>query len=173
MSDPARALDAMGEGDARAALSRCCGSTRWVEGMLARRPFGSESALMEAADAVWKAAEREDVLEAFSHHPRIGADLEELRARFASTSGWSSSEQAAVQRASEATLEALRAGNLAYEARFGHIFIVCATGKSAEEMLALLNERMPNAPEHELRVAAAEQGKITRIRLAKLASEER
>lgn len=164
-------LDAMDEATARAALTRCCGAQRWVEGMLARRPFGDDEAVLRAADEVWATMEREDILEAFAHHPRIGANLDELRKRFASTSTWSSSEQAGVQAASEETLSALRDGNVAYEARFGHIFIVCATGKSAAEMLALLRERMPNDPAHELRVAAAEQAKITIIRLNKLSED--
>lgn len=168
----ARVLDAMSDEAARAALTRCCGARRWVEEMLARRPFETDEALMDSADDVWSTMTREDVLEAFTHHPRIGADLGELRKRFAATSGWSSSEQSGVQRATEATLNALREGNLAYEARFGHIFIVCASGKSADEMLALLNARLPNAPDDELRVAAGEQGKITKLRLAKLADEE-
>jgi 2-oxo-4-hydroxy-4-carboxy-5-ureidoimidazoline decarboxylase len=166
-------LSSMDEPSARAALTRCCGASRWVEAMLARRPFPSDEALLREADDAWAAASREDVLEAFAHHPRIGANLDELRARYASTSAWSSGEQRGVQAASEATLLALREGNLAYEARFGHIFIVCATGKGADEMLALLRARLPNDPATELGVAAAEQGKITRIRLAKLVSEER
>jgi 2-oxo-4-hydroxy-4-carboxy-5-ureidoimidazoline decarboxylase len=167
----ARALDALAEETARGALTRCCGARRRVDRMLARRPFGDDEAVLRAADEVWATMERADILEAFAHHPRIGANLDELRKRFETTSSWSSNEQAGVQAASEATLEALRAGNLAYEARFGHIFIVCATGKSASEMLALLEARMPNDPEHELRVAAAEQAKITRIRLTKLSED--
>lgn len=152
-------------------LARCCGASRWVEGMLARRPFGSDDALLAAADAVWAEASRDDVLEALSHHPRIGASLDELREKFASTATWSAGEQAGAAAASEDTLAALRDGNVRYEARFGHIFVVCATGRTAAEMLALLEARMPNDPEVEIRVAAAEQGKITRIRLAKLGAE--
>ena len=161
-------LDAMSEREAREALTRCCGATRWVEGMLARRPFGSREALLAAADEVWAGAQREDVLEAFEHHPRIGADLDALREKFASTKSWSAGEQSAVSEADERTLQALRDGNVAYEKRFGHIFIVCATGKSASEMLALLQARIDNEPNAELAIAAAEQGKITRIRLEKL-----
>ena len=161
-------IDSLSESDARAALQRCCGSTRWVEGMLARRPFGTREVLYEAADAVWSSVERADVLEAFEHHPRIGADLGALREKFASTEAWSSGEQSSVASADEATLEALRDGNLAYEKRFGHIFIVCATSKSALEMLGLLKERLDNDPVTELRIAAGEQAKITRIRLDKL-----
>lgn len=171
MTDPAAALDAMSEAEAREALSRCCGATRWVEGMLGRRPFGSRDALIAHAREVWSEMERADVLEAFDHHPRIGADLDALRERFASTQDWASGEQSSVQSASEATLKALRDGNVAYEARFGHIFIVCATGKSAEEMLALLERRIGNAPDEELAIAAAEQMKITELRLDKIHRE--
>jgi len=162
------ALDAMSATAAADALTRCCGASRWVEGMLARRPFGSSEALHRAADEVWATMERADILEAFDHHPRIGADLGALREKFASTASWSGGEQASVAEASEATLQALRDGNVAYEARFGHIFIVCATGKSAAEMLALLEARLPNEPDAELRIAAAEQAKITHLRLDKI-----
>jgi 2-oxo-4-hydroxy-4-carboxy-5-ureidoimidazoline decarboxylase len=109
------------------------------------------------------------VIEALAHHPRIGADLDELRKKYASTADWASGEQAGAASASEATLRALQAGNIAYEARFGHLFVVCATGKSASEMLALLEARLHNDAQTELRIAAAEQAKITRIRLEKLA----
>ncbi len=164
-------LDAMDEADARVALTRCCGAARWVEGMLARRPFGDDAALHCAADEVWAAMDRSDVLEAFSHHPRIGADIDALRARFGSKGDlqWSSGEQAGLSEADEDTLRALRDGNLAYEERFGFIFIVCASGKSAAEMLALLRSRLHNDPDDELRIAAAEQAKITHLRLEKLA----
>ncbi|HJL19857.1 MAG TPA: 2-oxo-4-hydroxy-4-carboxy-5-ureidoimidazoline decarboxylase [Sandaracinaceae bacterium LLY-WYZ-13_1] len=168
MSDPAAILDAMTEGAARAALTRCCGASRWVEGMLARRPFGDREALLSAAREVWATMERDDVLEAFAHHPRIGADLSALRTKFAATKDWSADEQGAVRGADEATLEALRDGNVAYERRFGHLFIVCATGKRADEMLALLEARLPNEPDEELAIAAAEQMKITELRLLKL-----
>ncbi len=164
----ASVLDAMTEGEAREALTRCCGSSRWVAGMLSRRPFGDDASLERAADEVWATATPDDVREALSHHPEIGADLDELRRRFASTATWSSGEQSGVSAASDETLHALRDGNRRYRERYGHTFVVCATGKSADEMLALLRERERNAPEHELSVAAAEQGKITKIRLRKL-----
>lgn len=168
----AEALDAMGEAEAADALTRCCGASRWVQGMLARRPFGSDEALHQAADEVWATMEKADFLEAFDHHPRIGADLSALREKFATTADWSGGEQASVAEASEETLHALRDGNVAYEQRFGHIFIVCATGKSAAEMLALLEARLPNEPEEELRIAAAEQAKITHLRLDKIQGNE-
>jgi 2-oxo-4-hydroxy-4-carboxy-5-ureidoimidazoline decarboxylase len=162
-------LDALNEGEARAALTRCCGSTRWVDAMLSRRPFRSHEALLEAADEVWQGLERDDYLEAFSHHPQIGAELATLRARFAATAGWALDEQASVQCADEQTLLSLRDENQRYLARFGYLFIVCASGKSASEMLALLRARLANTPAQELPVAAREQAKITRLRLQKLA----
>lgn len=165
---PSAILDAATEDDARAMLTRCCGSSHWVEGMLTRRPFGSSEALFRVADEVWATASREDVLEALTHHPRIGANMDELRKKYASTATWSAGEQSGAAAASEETLSALRDGNVRYEARFGHIFVVCATGKTAAEMLALLEARMPNDAETEIRVAQAEQGKITKIRLEKL-----
>lgn len=158
------------EDEAREMLTRCCGASRWVSGMLERRPFESDEALYLGADAVWSAMTRHDVLEALAHHPRIGADINELRRRYESTADWASSEQSGAKAASEETLSSLRDGNLRYEARFGHLFVVCATGKTAAEMLTLLHERLSNDPEVELAIAAREQAKITRIRLEKLAT---
>ena len=160
-------LNAASPPEARADLLRCCGSTRWADRMAALRPFASPADLFEAAETVWEGLDRADRLEAYAAHPRIG-DVDSLRAKFASTAAWASGEQAGVAEADEATLAALAGGNLAYEARFGHIFIVCATGKSAGEMLALLQARLANTPEAEAPIAAGEQAKITRIRLGKL-----
>lgn len=162
-------LDAMPEPEARAALVRCCGASRWVAAMLEHRPFGSDATLFGAAAQIWAGLERADILEAFDHHPRIGADLDALRRKFASTAELSLREQAGALTAGEAELQRLRDGNLAYEARFGHIFIVCATGKTAAQMADLLDARLGNDPELELRIAAAEQAKITRLRLESLA----
>jgi 2-oxo-4-hydroxy-4-carboxy-5-ureidoimidazoline decarboxylase len=161
-------LDAAPIDEARAALTRCCGAHRWVEGMLARRPFGAPAAMREAAEATWTALGAADYLEAFSHHPEIGADPASLRARFPSTRDLSAREQAGVERADETTLRDLAEANQAYRARFGHIFIVCATGKSAAEMLALLRDRIDNEPPTELAIAAREQAKITALRLENL-----
>lgn len=168
MAEPHDVLNALGEDDARAALVRCCGARAWVAAMLAQRPFASTAALLAAADEAWARLPRTDVLEAFAHHPRIGASLDELRARFASTSAWASDEQAGARGADATVLERLFTGNLAYEAKFGFIFIVCASGKSAAEMLALLEARLGNPIEAELPIAAGEQAKITRLRLGKL-----
>ena len=164
-------LNALDEDEARSALTRCCGSAAWVTGMLDARPFEDDASLLEAADRVWLGASPADVREALTHHPEIGADLEALRTKFGSTAQWSQGEQAGVGAADESTLRQLRDGNVEYKAKFGHIFVVCATGKSAAQMLALLRARLPNEPERELLNAAAEQGKITKLRLAKLSSD--
>ena len=150
------------------ALQKCCGSSAWVENMLAAFPVADAETLMDEAKTAWNKLDEADWREAFTHHPKIGGDVEALRAKFASTSTWAEGEQASVKSASQATLEALAAGNEDYERKFGYIFIVCATGKSAEEMLALLQARLPNQPENEILIAAVEQDKITRIRLEKL-----
>lgn len=154
---------------ARQQLQRCCGSSRWVEAMILRRPFADASELFEASDQIWYKLTPEDWLEAFSHHPRIGGK-DSLRAKFASTRQWSQGEQSGANTASEEVLDALAQGNDEYVEKFGYIFIVCATGKSAEEMLSLLQERLKSNPDSEIQTAMQEQSKITRIRLEKLLS---
>ena len=161
-------LNAMPRAEAEQALQRCCGSARWVEVMLAARPFASGVDLLARAERAWHSLLTKDYLEAFAHHPEIGADLDELRRRFASTAALAETEQAGAAGADEATLAALRAQNRAYRERFGYVFIVCASGKSAREMLGLLEARLHNPPELEIGVAAAEQAKITRLRLERL-----
>lgn len=156
--------------DIAATLGRCCGSRRWVAAMVAARPFSSRAHLFGEAERQWWRLGDGDWKEAFTHHPRIGSDLALLRAEYAATADWSLSEQSGVPGATDDVLRALAAENVAYEALFGHIFLVCAAGRTAAEMLALLRERMDNAPAAELRVAAGEQRKITRLRLEKLLS---
>jgi 2-oxo-4-hydroxy-4-carboxy-5-ureidoimidazoline decarboxylase len=165
--DALQRLNSLPEDEAREALRRCCGASRWVDAMAARRPFLDAKALFAAADEVWGGLGPADWSEAFAHHPRIG-DKEALRERFAATRQWAAGEQSGVSAASEQVLDELARGNRDYEARFGRIFIVCATGKGAEEMLGLLKQRLRNDRETEGRIAAAEQAKITRIRLEKL-----
>ena len=160
-------LNAADEATARELLARCCGATPWVEGLAARRPFADGAALAAAADEVWFALDEAGWREAFDHHPRIG-DVEKLREKFAATADLSEAEQAGVAGAADEVLEALHQANKDYEARYGHIFLVCATGKTAAEMLEILRGRMANDPTEELRIAAGEQAKITRIRLEKL-----
>jgi 2-oxo-4-hydroxy-4-carboxy-5-ureidoimidazoline decarboxylase len=137
--------------------------------MLERRPFDSTPALFDAAREVWQALDRADYLEAFQHHPRIGDNLSELAKRFARTASMAAREQSKVAQADQETLRTLRADNQRYFERFGYIFIVCATGKSAQDMIALLRERIENEPDRELQIAAEEQAKITALRLAQLA----
>jgi len=166
----ARRLDRLhtllGEG-AEAELSSCCGSRAWAAAMAARRPFRSLDELLGAADEVWAKLAPSDWMEAFRAHPRIGEKKAEA-AQDARARGWSEKEQGGVAAAPAETLAALAEGNRAYDAKFGHIFIVCATGKGAGEVLEILRARLGNAPADELRVAAEEQRKITRIRLEKL-----
>tara|TARA_Y100001934_G_C11943895_1_gene581577 strand:- start:53 stop:565 length:513 start_codon:yes stop_codon:yes gene_type:complete len=168
MSNAVAALNALTVEGATTAFIRCCGSSRWASLMAVRRPFSGLEAILRVADQTWEEMEESDILEAFEHHPRIGADLESLREKFASTKEWSSSEQAAVSSASEETLLALRDGNIEYEKRYGFIFITCASGRSAEEILKELNSRMHHNYGDELQIAAQEQAKITRLRLEKL-----
>jgi 2-oxo-4-hydroxy-4-carboxy-5-ureidoimidazoline decarboxylase len=137
--------------------------------MVSARPYESHLQLKEVADRSWMLCKREDALEAFSHHPKIG-DVESLAKKFASTSQWAGNEQSGVNSASRMVLEDLASGNDAYERKFGYIFIVCATGKTADEMLAILQSRLPNDPDDELSVAMAEQHKITHLRIEKLLS---
>jgi len=166
---PHASLNQLAEPAAREALTRCCGSQRWVSEMIARRPFESTPALFEAAREVWKSLDRDDFLEAFAHHPRIGDNLSELAKRFARTASMAAREQAKVARADHETLSILRDLNQRYVERFGYIFIVCATGKSAAEMVELLHARLANDDARELVIAAEEQAKITALRLAQLA----
>ena len=157
--DDASAADA----DVRALLAICCGATRWIDRMMGRRPFGTREAARASAHDEWFALSEDDWREAFGHHPRIG-DREVLRRRSASPDP-AEREQSGVEAASEEVLRALAEANLAYEERFGYIFIVCATGRTAEEMLALLGERLGNDPQTEIRIAAGEHAKICELRL--------
>lgn len=131
---------------------------------MARRPYGDDERLFAAAREEWFALAPDDWREAFRHHPAIG-DRESLRARFPHTAHLSAAEQRGVRDASDETLDALAEGNRTYEQKFGYIFIVCATGKSAAAMLASLRQRLNNDPSTELRIAAEEQAKITELRL--------
>lgn len=164
MPEPHAVLNGFPADEARAALFRCCGSASWVAGMIARRPWASEPALYADAEATWAGLGRDDVLEAFAQHPRIGARAGQT------DDAWARQEQARVDDADGETRRALVEANERYLDRFGYIFIVCATGKSAAEMLALLQQRLGNDPERELAIAAGEQARITRLRLEKIAA---
>ncbi len=148
-------------------LTKCCGSSAWVNKMLPFFPADDLVELLEDAEEQWFKCSEEDWKEAFAQHPKIG-DFESLQKKFESTSEWASGEQSGVNNASQQTLEALAEDNKKYEDKFGYIFIVCATGKSAEEMLGILNERFLNDPKDEIEIAADEQNTITKLRLEKL-----
>ena len=166
--DVATVLNAMSLAELTAALQQCCGSQAWVAAMRATAPFDDPNTVRARAASVWDNLTREDWLEAFAAHPRIG-DVESLREKYSATKSWAVDEQSGAATASDALLRKLAERNAAYEARFGCLFIICATGKSAKEMLDQLEQRMANTPDEELRIAAAEQLKITLLRLEKLA----
>jgi allantoicase len=148
-------------------LLDCCGSKKWAQQMAARRPFASEPEFTAAADNIWSALTREDWLEAFLHHPPIGETRATAR-QSATASRWSAGEQSSAQKALPEVLQALAAQNRTYQEKFGYVFLICATGKSSEEILSALRQRLPNDPDTELRIAADEQRKIIRLRLEKL-----
>lgn len=151
-------LNQMAFDKAEQEFMKCCGSKVWAEKMAMLRPYADENALFSAAEKNWMACTSVDWYEAFAQHPRIGG-----RAK----GEWTKEEQAGMVKASPQTLEALQKGNDAYEKKFGYVFLVCATGKGAEEMLRLLRERLENEPRAELAIAVREQTKITRLRLEK------
>jgi 2-oxo-4-hydroxy-4-carboxy-5-ureidoimidazoline decarboxylase len=148
-------------------LFRCCGSTAWVNKMVTAFPVEDYVDLMEDAEEKWYQCTESDWKEAFTHHPRIG-DIDSLQKKFASTSNWASGEQSGVATASDEILKSLAESNQQYEQKFGYIFIVCATGKRADEMLEILQSRIINNPAKEIEVAADQQLQITKIRLSKL-----
>ena len=157
------ALAAMSTETAAAALRRCCGSERWAVEMAAAHPFEDVAALLRTAERVWWSLAPADHLEAFSAHPRIG-DAKPATA-------WASDEQQGAAAAQAQTLADLAAANREYFDRFGFIFIICAAGKSADAMLVELDGRIGNTHADEMRTAAEEQAKITRLRLHKLIGE--
>lgn len=163
-------LNAMPREALAAHLRACCGSDRWVDRMIARRPWTSLEDLLASSDEVGRVLVDEDWFEAFSHHPRLGesqaAVPQDARAR-----GWSAGEQAALSGAAVELKHALASANAAYEQQFGYICVVCATGKDSEELLAITRARLGNSPQIELRIAAEEQRKITRLRLKKLCQD--
>jgi allantoicase len=167
-----RWLNGLAKADAAEVFARCCGARRWVAGMVAGRPYHSHAHLHGHAEHVWWHLGDGDWLEAFEHHPRIGADVAALRARFAATADWSAGEQAGMAAASEDDITTLAAGNAAYLERHGFIFIVCASGLSAAAMRARLEARVDNGRDDELRIAAGEQVKITALRIDKLTPTE-
>jgi OHCU decarboxylase len=160
-------LNSLPREEAEAEFLACCGSTLWARRMAEERPFDDLQGLLAQADAEWWALDAEDWLEAFSRHPKIG-EREAARDQGSGARSWSEQEQAGAKSADEETKRQLMAANREYESKFGYIYIVCATGKTAAEMLSLCSERLGNGREEELRVAAEEQRRITHLRLRKL-----
>jgi OHCU decarboxylase len=168
-------LNALDDGAAVEALLRCCGSSRWARAMAAARPFRDRREMAATADAISASLSREDWLEAFAAHPKIGtgkADKTDGAGGAGRAGIWSDEEQAGVAGAAAETMRRLADANREYEARFGYIFIVCASGKSAAEMLSLLEGRLRHDADEELPIAAEEQRRITQLRLAKLLEQE-
>jgi 2-oxo-4-hydroxy-4-carboxy-5-ureidoimidazoline decarboxylase len=153
---------------ARETMLACCGAKRWAAEMTARRPMESVEELKETADRIWRTMRDADWLEAFACHPRIGAKVGERKMRERGQSeAWSKQEQAGTSGAGDDVMAQMAEGNTKYEERFGFTYIVCATGKRAKEMLAILNRRLGSTREAELREAAEQQRQIMQIRLNK------
>ena len=147
-------------------LFQCCGSMAWVSKMIAMPPVEDLIDLFEDAEEKWYECTEADWKEAFGHHPKIG-DIDALRKKFAGDQ-FAGGEQSSIRGATEETLKLLAKGNKNYEEKFGYIFIVYATGKTAEEMLGILNSRLMNTPAEEIMIAMDEQNKITKLRLEKI-----
>ncbi|PCH94348.1 MAG: OHCU decarboxylase [Gammaproteobacteria bacterium] len=145
---------------------QCCTSSTWVNSMVQARPFADIRSIVKHADLAWQDLEEADYLEAFEGHPKIG-NVNSLRAKYANTKELAGNEQGLVKEAADDVLEVLAQGNNDYEEKFGFIFIVCATGKSAKEMFDLLQARLPNNKKTELINAAEEQRKIFQLRINK------
>lgn len=160
-------LNRLSTEDAYAKFEYCCVAANWVNAMVAARPFATAEACLQTANDIWASLSEADFLEAFEGHPRIG-DVSTLKEKFARTAGSAGHEQSGMQQADDALLYKMKDLNDEYFDKFGFIFIVCATGKSAREMLDLLEARLPNDSAVELAIAAGEQAKITKIRLSQL-----
>ena len=161
------ALNTLTPSEANKQFELCCGASNWVEKMNQNRPFQDKNEVYQKAESIWFSLSSKDWLEAFTHHPKIG-DIDSLRKKFHNTKSISKNEQSGVNDAEKSTLNDLAKSNQLYEDKFGFIFIVCATGKSADEMLALIKMRLNKNAETEMQNAAKEQNKITQLRLEKL-----
>jgi OHCU decarboxylase len=160
-------LNSLSPADAQAEFLKCCGATLWAKRMSKARPFGSVEQLCSKADETWASLAEYDWLEAFRAHPKIG-EKKAATNQTEQAAGWSAQEQSQAQQAADETRAAIARANKVYEDRFGFIFIICASGKSADEILSALNQRLSNDTHTELLIAANEQQKITRLRLQKL-----
>lgn len=166
MSDVLARWDRLTVDEAQDEIRPCCGSRAWSHQMAARRPIGDEAALLAMSDDVWTRLSESDWTEAFASHPRIGESGTEQPAH-ARSAAWSTQEQENAMAAADVVKAALADANRDYEQKFGRIFIVCATGKAAPEILAILQRRLANDEKTELHEAAEQQRQITRLRLKK------
>ena len=157
-------------GEAAAQILPCCGSRAWAQALASQRPFEDLAAILKASDAVWTNLSEADWLEAFGSHPRIGSSVPEGNSSRQSVA-WSAQEQSDAAKAADPVKFALTAANREYERRFSRIFIICATGKSAAEVLENLERRLNNEAPVELLEAAEQQRQITQIRLKKWLTE--
>jgi 2-oxo-4-hydroxy-4-carboxy-5-ureidoimidazoline decarboxylase len=176
MQNALQRLNALPAAEAQAELLACCGASLWARELVARRPFANSADLFAAADETWRSLDRDGWLEAFASHPQIGEKRGEKQIESEAgqklSSRWSAEEQSGTQRHAAEVMAKLEEGNRAYRRRFGYIFIVCATGKTASEMLAILEQRLQNDPSAELMIAAEEQRRIMHLRLEKLLAIE-
>ncbi len=160
-------LNSLDPGQVEKEFLKCCGSGEWAKRMIVERPFEDFDDLLAKADRVWWLLEKQDWLEAFQSHPKIGQKKPEQQTS-AESQAWSEQEQSGTRNSTRKTADALAALNDVYQEKFGYIFIICATGKTSEELLDILRLRLVNTPDEELHNAASEQAKITALRLKKL-----
>lgn len=160
-------LNELSINDAKNVLRQCCGAQRWINEMIKAGPFNSKEEAIQKSEKIWKSLNEEDWLDAFLHHPKIG-DVSSLNEKYSHSKMLAEKEQSGAENAPSEVLYELAKYNEDYEKKFGFIFIVCATGKSAGEMLTIIKDRINNDPETEIKIAMEEQNKITKLRLEKL-----
>ncbi|MDQ3193801.1 MAG: 2-oxo-4-hydroxy-4-carboxy-5-ureidoimidazoline decarboxylase [Bacteroidota bacterium] len=160
-------LNKLGKEEAAEIFFKCCGTRKWINEMVEARPFRTNHHIFESAEKILKALDEKECLEAFQHHPKIG-DINSLKEKYTSTKQLAENEQSGVNDASMEVLEELSILNHEYEKKFGYIFIICASGKTADEMLAIIKNRINNDAAAEIKIAMKEQNKITKLRMEKL-----
>jgi 2-oxo-4-hydroxy-4-carboxy-5-ureidoimidazoline decarboxylase len=170
-SGRAGALDGVPDDELRARLRSCCAAGAWAERVMGGRPYASEAALLAESDHATFALDGDDLAEALAGHPRIGERASSAHGSDRRSADWSRGEQAGVTGAGTGVLDELAAANGAYEERFGHVYLVCASGRSADELLAVCRARLANDPETERGVVLQELAKINQLRLDKLLTE--
>lgn len=161
------ALNSLSPSEAEAEFLKCCGSREWARRVTAERPFADLDDLIAKSERFWWSLEPNEWLAAFHSHPKIG-EQKAAAPTAAAAQQWSADEQSGIRYSAPQTIDDLAQLNREYDEKFGFIFIVCASGKSSQEMLSILRDRLGNDADDELRNAAAEQAKITQLRLRKL-----